>query len=100
MADAGNNDQPWYETFDDVFWLTIASSFFAFLAVMLRACLKSRCTSISCLGLECKRDLSKEVDTDDIKLDIEPPSRQPHSPAPSMSASEFNDVGSLPLTRA
>jgi hypothetical protein len=97
MADA---EQPWYETFDDVFWLTISGSFFAFLAVMLRACLKSRCTSISMCGLECKRDLSKEVDTNDIKLDIEPPSRQANSPAPSMSSSEFNEVGSLPLTRA
>ena len=70
MAEQNTN---WYATFDDVFWLTISSSFFAFLAVMLRACLKSRCTAITCMGLECKRDLSKDVDTNDIKLDIEPP---------------------------
>ena len=88
MADTADN-QPWYETFDDVFWLTIASSFFAFLAVMLRACLKSRCTSISMCGLECKRDLSKEVDTDDIKLNIEPPKAPPSTPR---SMSDFSEI--------
>jgi len=82
-------DEPWYNTFDDVFWLTISGSFFAFLAVMLKACLKSRCTAISCLGLECKRDLSKDVDTSDITLDIEPPKPPPNSPR---SLSDFNDL--------
>lgn len=81
MADTGNT--PWYDTFDDVFWLTISGSFFAFLAVMLKACLKSRCTTISCFGLECTRDLSKDVDTSDIKLEMEPPVR---------SESEFSEL--------
>jgi hypothetical protein len=88
MADE-QADVPWYETFDDVFWLTIASSFFAFLAVMLRACLKSRCTSISMCGLECHRDLSKEVDTNDIKLDIEPSKAPPNTPR---SMSDFSEI--------
>ena len=88
MADTA--DTPWYETFDDVFWLTISGSFFAFLAVMLRACLKSRCTSISMCGLECKRDLSKDVNTDDIKLDIEAPPKAPPNTPRSMS--DFNDL--------
>jgi hypothetical protein len=88
MADE-QADVPWYETFDDVFWLTIASSFFAFLAVMLRACLKSRCTSISMCGLECQRDLSKEVDTNDIKLDIEPSKAPPNTPR---SMSDFSEI--------
>jgi hypothetical protein len=88
MADE-QADIPWYETFDDVFWLTIASSFFAFLAVMLRACLKSRCTSISMCGLECHRDLSKEVDTNDIKLDIEPSKAPPNTPR---SMSDFSEI--------
>lgn len=74
MSESGSD--PWYNTFDDIFWLTISGSFFGFLAIMLRACLKSRCTSISMCGLECKRDLSKEVDTSDIKLDIDPPKRE------------------------
>jgi len=80
MAD---QEAPWYETFDDIFWLTISGSFFGFLAVMLRACLKSRCTNISLCGLECTRDLSKDVDTSDIKLD---------SPEPPRSKSEFSDI--------
>jgi hypothetical protein len=71
MSNTPSND-PWYETFDDIFWLTISGSFFGFLAIMLRACLKSRCTRIRFCGLECNRDLSVPVDTSDIKLDIEP----------------------------
>ena len=79
------DDSPWYDTFDAVFWLTISGSFFAFMAVVLRACLKSRCTNISMCGLECKRDLSKDVDTNDIKIDIEPPK------APR-SLSDFSEI--------
>ena len=86
MAD---QEAPWYETFDDIFWLTISGSFFGFLAVMLRACLKSRCTKINLCGLECTRDLSKDVDTSDIKLDIDPPKAPPSSPR---STSDFNEI--------
>lgn len=67
----------WYTTFDDVFWLTLSTTVFAFMAVALRACLKSRCTRISCCGVVCERDLSKEVDVSDIALDIEEPNSQP-----------------------
>ena len=88
MADK-QADTPWYDTFDAVFWLTVSGSFFAFLAVMLRACLKSRCTNISMCGLECKRDLSKDVDTDDIKIDIEPPKVPPSTPR---SMSDFSEI--------
>ena len=88
MADK-QADTPWYDTFDAVFWLTVSGSFFAFLAVMLRACLKSRCTSISLCGLECKRDLSKDVDTSDIKIDIEPPKVPPSTPR---SMSDFSEI--------
>jgi hypothetical protein len=92
MSDTGN--PPWYETFDDIFWLTVSGSFFGFLAVMLRACLKSRCTRISCCGLECNRDLSKEVDTSDIQLEAQPVPRraEPLSRTSSDNLSEFKDV--------
>jgi hypothetical protein len=91
MADTQppSDDSPWYETFDAVFWLTISGSFFAFMAVVLRACLKSRCTSISCCGLECQRDLSQPVNTDDIKLNIEP--ARPSASTPR-SMSDFGDL--------
>jgi hypothetical protein len=96
MSDSGNT--PWYETFDDIFWLTISGSFFGFMAVMLRACLKSRCTSISCCGLECKRDLSKDVDTDDIKIDIDPPKRGGTlSRTSSASITDFKEISPLEM---
>ena len=88
MADTPppSGDEPWYTTFDAVFWLTLSGSVFAFLAVGLRACLKSRCTRISCCGLEIERDVSGMVDTDDIKLDLS------KTPASSRKpSSEFNE---------
>lgn len=38
----------WWSEFNGAFWLTISASTFAFLGLALRACLKSRCTQISC----------------------------------------------------
>lgn len=97
MSDSGGS--PWYETFDDIFWLTISGSFFGFLAVMLRACLKSRCTRISFCGLECNRDLSKEVDTSDIKLDINPVPKREEALSRTSSAnlSDFKEVQPQPM---
>ena len=90
MADTA--DSPlWYETFDDVFWLTVSGSFFAFMAVVLRACLKSRCTSISMCGLNCKRDLDKDVDTNDIRLNIETP-KTPNSMSDFSEMQEGRDI--------
>ena len=43
--------EPYIYQFDSVFWLTISGSLFAFLAVAIKACLKSKCTQIKFLGL-------------------------------------------------
>lgn len=89
MADTppAEGNEPWYLTFDAVFWLTLSGSVFAFLAVALRACLKSRCTRISCCGLEIERDVSGMVDTDDIDLNLPKPSATSggsREPSPSL----------------
>ena len=64
-------------TLDSVFWLTIAGTFFGFLGMAVKACLKSNCTQIKFLGFECVREPSAdEPDTEDLELALPPiPSR-------------------------
>ena len=52
--------EPYIYQFDDIFFLTIAGTFFGFLAVAVKACLKSNCTQIKCLGFECAREPSAD----------------------------------------
>lgn len=44
-----------FEIFDDTFFITISSAFFGFLAIVVRACLKSNCKTISCCCFSCHR---------------------------------------------
>lgn len=61
--------EPYIYQFDDIFWLTVTGTFFGFLAVAVKACLKSNCTQIKCLGFECAREPSAdEEDTEDLEL--------------------------------
>ena len=65
--------EPYIYQFDSVFWLTIAGTFFGFLAVAVKACLKSNCTQIKCLGFECMREPSvDDPDTDDLEMALPP----------------------------
>ena len=68
---------PYIFEFDSVFWLTISGTFFAFLGMTVKACLKSNCTQIKFLGFECVRDPSADQpDTEDLELALPPiPSR-------------------------
>ena len=53
-----SNDEPvWWTEFNGAFWLTVSASMFAFAGLALRACLRSRCTNISCCSslLSCDR---------------------------------------------
>ena len=70
--------EPYIYQFDSVFWLTISGSLFAFLAVAIKACLKSKCTQIKFLGFECVREPpSEEDDLEDLELQLPPmPSRR------------------------
>ena len=72
--------EPYIFIFDDIFWLTIAGTFFGFLAVLVKACLKSNCTQIKCLGFECIKEPSVEDDTEteDLEVGLPPiPQRTP-----------------------
>jgi hypothetical protein len=72
--------QPYIYQFDDIFFLTIAGTFFGFLAVLVKACLKSNCTQIKCLGFECIKEPSVEDDTEteDLEVGLPPiPQRTP-----------------------
>ena len=48
----------WYTEFNSSFFLVLSGSLFAFLGLALRACLRSRCSSIKlCCGVwECIRE--------------------------------------------
>jgi len=46
----------WYHTFNDIFWISIAGLFFAFLGTLL----KSKCTKFSCCGIVIERDTRAE----------------------------------------
>ena len=65
--------EPYLYQFDDIFWLTVSGSLFAFLAVAIKACLKSNCTKIKFLGFECTREPTEgEPDTEDLELQLPP----------------------------
>ena len=73
--------EPYIFIFDDIFWLTIAGTFFGFLAVLVKACLKSNCTQIKCLGFECIKEPSVEddVETEDLEVALPPIPQRTHS---------------------
>ena len=71
--------EPYIYQFDDIFFLTIAGTFFGFLAVLVKACLKSNCTQIKCLGFKCiKEPSADEPETGDLEVALPPiPQRTP-----------------------
>ena len=72
--------EPYIYQFDDIFWLTVVGTFFGFLAVLVKACLKSNCTQIKCLGFECIKEPSveDETETEDLEVGLPPiPQRTP-----------------------
>jgi|TARA_B110000090_G_scaffold150473_1_gene165114 hypothetical protein len=73
--------EPYIFIFDDIFWLTIAGTFFGFLAVLVKACLKSNCTQIKCLGFECIKEPSveDEPETEDLEVGLPPIPQRTHS---------------------
>ncbi len=48
--------EPWYSTFNDIFWLTLAGTLLGGLTMIVNAILKSRCREFRCFGLYCVRD--------------------------------------------
>jgi hypothetical protein len=49
-----------YNTFDSAFFITLAGIVTGVIGMMVKSCLKSKCTSISFCGVQCSRDVSTE----------------------------------------
>jgi hypothetical protein len=42
----------WYQTFNDVFWISVATLTFSFLGVLIKSMLASKCDNVNiCFGL-------------------------------------------------
>jgi hypothetical protein len=61
----------WYDVFDAVFWLSIASFFFGSIAVTLSFCFKSKCKKCNiCFGfIDVERDVIAE--NEETKMELE-----------------------------
>jgi len=57
-----------WDTFDDTFWLTLSGAFFAFMGLLVRAILKSRCKEFHCCGMGCVRDVAPPGEEPDISV--------------------------------
>ena len=53
-----SEQEPFYDEFDSNFWLVLSASVFAFLGLIVRATLKSRCKEFHCCGMSCIRDVA------------------------------------------
>jgi hypothetical protein len=58
--------EPFYNTFNSGFWLSLAAMIFGFGGVMIKACYSSKCKNLSvCCGLlSVERDIEAEEDID------------------------------------
>ena len=54
----------WYETFNDIFWISVSTGVFAFLTVVIKTALKSKCdeTNICCGLIKIHRRVELEND--------------------------------------
>jgi len=61
----------WYDTFNDVFWLSISTGVLGFFAVTLKYCLRSKCDDVSFCGglLHIHRRVELENSDDEEKSD-------------------------------
>ncbi len=53
-----------FETFDGVFFITIATLTFGFFSLGIRTCYKSKCKSFQCGCIKLERDISSELKED------------------------------------
>lgn len=64
-----DQEPPWYETFNDIFWLTLAGTLLGGLTMIVNAVLKSRCREFSCWGLRCIRDVAPPGQEPQVELE-------------------------------
>jgi hypothetical protein len=50
----------WYTEFNGTFFITIAGIVAGVVGVLVRACIKSKCSRVACLGFSCVRDVKVE----------------------------------------
>ena len=60
----------WYETFNDIFWISIATAFFAFAGVVIKTALKSICDESNfCWGfVKIHRRVELETNDEDVLM--------------------------------
>jgi len=64
-----SDTEPWYSTFNDIFWLTLAGTLLGGLTMIVNAILKSRCKEFSCCGLRCIRDVAPPGQEPQVELE-------------------------------
>jgi hypothetical protein len=57
----------WYNTFNDIFWISISTALFGFFAVVIKTALKSKCDNLNlCFGcITIHRRVELEDSTDE-----------------------------------
>ena len=60
---------PFYNTFDDAFWLTMAGLVFSFLGVVLTALFRSKCKRCKLCCLDVERDVEAELQEEKMELE-------------------------------
>ena len=66
----------WYQTFDSTFWITISTIVTATIGLAVKMCVKSKCSTFRCFGIECIRDTRAELE--EHEFDVE---HARHSPS-------------------
>jgi hypothetical protein len=61
---------PWYNTFDDVFWITISGMAFGFFGAVLTSLFKSKCKKCKLCCLEVERDIQAEIQEEKMELEF------------------------------
>ena len=57
-------DEPWYKTFNDVFWAGIFAGLMTLCGLIVRSSLASNCTTVQLCCFKCKREPSVEETTE------------------------------------
>ena len=65
-----NINMPWYNTFDDVFWITISGMAFGFFGAVLTSLFKSKCKKCKLCCLEVERDIQAEIQEEKMELEF------------------------------
>ena len=71
------DDPPWYSTFNDIFWLTLAGTIMGGVTMVVNAILKSRCREFRCFGISCTREPAPVGEEPQVELEAVQVQRPP-----------------------